>query len=167
MKRVVILSIVLAFVASACGLKVPVSITSNSGTQTGDFTTQPGADVPGGDTAGPDAVVPTGQAKDTKTDTPVDGVPTGPISGLFESETEGVTKDQITLFVHVPITGAAPIARHANRFGQFYFDYVNKELGGIHGRKVRFLAFDDQYYPAGARAAAEKCAREGSFIYLG
>jgi hypothetical protein len=32
---------------------------------------------------------------------------------------------------HVPITGAAPIPHHEDRFGQFYFDYVNAELGGI------------------------------------
>lgn len=88
-------------------------------------------------------------------------------SGLFPNETEGVTRDRITLCAHIPITGAAPIPHHPDRFGQFYFNYVNEELGGVYGREVRLLAFDDQYYPAGARAAMERCAREGAFIYIG
>lgn len=89
------------------------------------------------------------------------------ITGLFASETEGITKDTITLCGHVPITGAAPIPHHPSRFGQFYFDSVNQEQGGVHSRKVRFLVYDDRYYPAGAREAAENCARQGAFIYLG
>lgn len=164
MKRVIILSLSLALLGSACGLKVPVSLVSGAEDVSPDGTKQPVNLIGDGKDPG---VNPTASSP---TDDGVPGVdPTAGPGGasIFASETEGVTKDQITLCTHVPITGAAPIARHPNRFGQFYFDYVNKELGGVHGRKVRFLAFDDQYYPAGARAAVEKCAREGSFLYFG
>lgn len=165
MKRAALVSLVLAFAAAACGLKVPVTLVEGSGNEpgpdAGEELVDPTAKGPDilGPSAGPDAAGPDGPVG------PND--PTIVSSGLFANETEGVTKETITLCTHVPITGAAPVARHADRFGQFYFNYVNKVLGGVHGRKVRFLAFDDQYYPAGARAAVEKCAKEGAFIYIG
>lgn len=166
MKRALLLSVVLSFVVSACGLKVPLTIVQGS-----DTVANGGPDIvlPGGDPTdgtgmpGPDST----EGGDTTQDPGNPGEPSAGGAGFFASETEGVTKDTITLCTHVPITGAAPIARHPNRFGQFYFDYVNKELKGVHGRQVRFLAYDDQYYPAGARAAIEKCSREGAFLYIG
>jgi branched-chain amino acid transport system substrate-binding protein len=164
-KRIGVLVAALAIVLSSCGLKVPVSLVEGTlqtgvptaGPVTGNPSVNPTASLGGNSgnpSAGPSAVA------------------TGPVgSGQgkygFASEAEGITKDQITLCTHVPITGAAPIPHNNARFGQFYFDYVNKELGGINGRKVRFLAYDDQYYPAGARAAVEKCRQQGTFIYLG
>lgn len=75
--------------------------------------------------------------------------------------------EPIRICIHVPITGAAPIPRHPSRFGQFYFDAVNAEQGGVDGRPVQVLAYDDQYYPAGARAAVEKCNRQGADLYVG
>ncbi len=76
--------------------------------------------------------------------------------------------DPIQICQHVPITGAGPIVpRHSDRFGGFYFSYVNEELGGIGGRSVTMTTHDDQFYPAGARSAAERCARSGVDLLLG
>jgi branched-chain amino acid transport system substrate-binding protein len=165
-KRIPVLVAALAIVLSSCGLKVPVSIVAGDQQDVAN----PLAAASQG-AGGPNTTTSLAPGVDPNSIGP-SGVPTtGPAAGVgkydFSSETEGVTKDQITLCTHVPITGAAPIPHNSARFGQFYFDYVNKELGGINGRRVRFLAYDDQYYPAGARAAMEKCRQQGTFIYLG
>lgn len=178
MKRSMILIVATALALSACGLQVPTLSANPVGdggynnpdgsfTDPGDgFTdpTNPGPSDPGGPSgpSGPDLPGPDDPSGPADPDLPKGITPYG-----FESETEGVRNDAITLCTHVPISGAAPINRHAARFGQFYFDYVNKELGGIHGRKVNFLAFDDKYNPTGAREAFESCRRQGAFIYLG
>lgn len=174
MKRAALVALSFALTLAGCGLKVPLTLVDGQ-TAVGDGVAVPqdptgegpvDTGVPGtdtGTTGGPAAGPTTGPGGNN-------GGPSGgsvPSSGLFEKETEGITKDTITICSHVPITGAAPIAHHPDRWGQFYFSYVNKELGGVNGRNVRFIAYDDQYYPAGARAAAEKCSREGAFIYLG
>jgi len=72
----------------------------------------------------------------------------------------------IVVCQHVSITGAAPIPHDAARFGQFYFDGVNSR-GGIEGRPVEMLTYDDQSYPAGARAALEKCRESNPVLYVG
>lgn len=167
MRRVAFFVAALALVLTACGLKVPATIIAGSGEESG-----PGDDTVAADVLDDETTV-AGDAADgdvTATDDVTGQVITedGVVSSnLFPNEVEGITQDQITVCAHVPITGAAPIPHHKNRFGQFYFDYVNNELGGIYGRNVRYLVFDDQYYPAGARAAMERCYKEGAFIYLG
>ena len=166
MKRASFVIAILALVVSSCGLKVPVTIVAGERIEDGfvdDAGPTDGVGVDdglGGVEEGPDAGLPT--IDPTATGGPIDGG-----GGLFENETEGVTNQQITICGHVPITGAAPIPHDEDRFGQFYFNYVNAELGGIYGRKVRFLAYNDEYNPAGARRAVEKCKRAGAFFYVG
>lgn len=179
MKRSILVSLASALVLSACGLKVPVTVGAagnNFGgvdnaiqNPDGSIVTPDGQVLPPGEIGGGGTITDPGDpATGGGTD---DGgaVDDGGVvsSGLFANETEGIRNDQITLCAHVPITGAAPLGRNQERFGQFYFNYVNEELGGIHGRKVKFIAYDDQYNPTGARAAFESCRRQGAFIYLG
>lgn len=167
MKKAAAFSISLVFVLAACGLKVPVTIVAGSGPETGQTGTVDGttSDGPTGtDGAGATDAAP-GEAGPGNDGLPSDAAEDA--KSIFNSETEGVTNTQITICGHVPITGAAPIPHAPERFGQFYFNYVNDKFGGVHGRKVKFNVFDDGYYPAGARAAADKCAREGAFFYLG
>lgn len=75
--------------------------------------------------------------------------------------------EPIQVCAHVPITGNAPLARHPDRFGQVYLDAVNAEQGGIDGRPVRLVAYDDQSSATGARAALERCRRDGADLYVG
>ncbi len=79
----------------------------------------------------------------------------------------GAEPDPIRICMHVPITGAAPIPHHPDRFGAFYFHYVNEKLGGIDGRPVEMRAINDQYYPAGARRAVQICEEAGTDLYVG
>lgn len=165
MKRATAAFALFFLLLTACGLKVDATIVA------GDDGLGPGTvevDEEGNplDEGALDDVVAPGKndRPGDDGDTPLDG---GPLDSIFNSETEGITKDRITLCSHVPITGASPINHHENRFGQFYFDFVNAELGGVFGRKVTFKSIDDRYFPAGARDAMEQCYRLGSFIYFG
>lgn len=164
MKRAISLGLVLTFALAACGLKVDSPLIAGAGGPIADDVGGPGQN---GDASGLplDASGGPTDKKDDLGPLPTDAPDPG--ASIFSSETEGVTNSQLTICGHVPITGAAPIPHAPERFGQFYFNYVNEKFGGVHGRKIRFLVYDDGYYPAGARAAAEKCAREGAFFYLG
>lgn len=166
MKRVAVVVLAIAFVATACGLKVPATLVAGSAPEGGTATGLP--------TTGPDGGVKGPGVKDVDPGTP--GGPnigpsgtttTGPLSSLFLNETEGITNSRITICAHVPITGAAPIPHNPHRFGQFYFNAVNAEKGGVYGRKVSFIAENDQYNPVGARNAVEKCSRNGAFMFQG
>jgi hypothetical protein len=155
---------VLALVLASCGLKVPATIVAGSDAEGGSLV-GPGIDPKTGQPIGGNNLP--GQNGTINNGGSTGGPTTGPLAGLFKNETEGVTNSQIQICVHVPITGAAPIPHHPNRFGQFYFDYVNQELGGIYGRRVIFRAINDYYNPAGARQAVEQCRKQGSFFFVG
>lgn len=178
-KRSLIISIAASMALTACGLKVPVTVGAQGGFGPGvpvdgsnglpvDDVTDGGTDLPGFELPGEGDLGPGPEGPGSG---PIDegpGSDPGAVSsGLFANETEGIRSDSITLCAHVPITGAAPLGRDQQRFGQFYFNYVNDKFGGVHGRKVTFLAIDDQYNPTGARTAFEACRRQGAFIYLG
>ncbi|MGH3950692.1 MAG: ABC transporter substrate-binding protein [Pseudonocardiaceae bacterium] len=59
----------------------------------------------------------------------------------------GVTEDSIKIGAHFPLTGvAAPGYSEIPSGHQAYYDYVNAN-GGVHGRKIEFIARDDAYNP--------------------
>lgn len=78
----------------------------------------------------------------------------------------GAAPEPITVCMHAPFTGARPLVRDPARLGGAYWAWVNAEQGGVGGRPVRFIAYDDGSYPAGARAAVEKCARNGADLFV-
>jgi branched-chain amino acid transport system substrate-binding protein len=67
--------------------------------------------------------------------------------GAVASET-GVTAREIVIGSTLPLTGpAAPGYKDLAPAAKAYFDYVNKN-GGINGRKIKFVYYDDKYSPA-------------------
>lgn len=69
----------------------------------------------------------------------------------------GVTEDKITLAVHAPVTGAAPLPSTSfERAGDMYWRWITEEKGEkVLGRdKVEVLFEDDGYEPSNAR---QKC----------
>jgi len=98
-------------------------------------------------------------------------VPTTPIEtpttpSLFANETTGVTDSKIVICGHAPLTGAAPIARDPSQTN-VYWSWLNAS-GGINGRTVEPIIFDDRYTPDGAISAAEKCrANHKAFLVNG
>ncbi len=60
----------------------------------------------------------------------------------------GVTDDQILLGASYPSSGPlATLGQLAQGFNA-YFDYANAELGGVDGRDVKVLGYDDGYDPS-------------------
>lgn len=99
------------------------------------------------------------------------GLPSTPIAtpstpSLFANETTGVTDSKIVVCGHAPLTGAAPIARDPSQTN-VYWSWIN-DKGGINGREIEPIIYDDRYTPDGAISAAEKCrANHKAFLVNG
>lgn len=67
-------------------------------------------------------------------------------SASSTKDAQGVTASQILIGTSGPLTG--PIAAYGavSEGANAYFQYLNAH-GGIHGRKIKLLMFDDQYQP--------------------
>jgi ABC-type branched-subunit amino acid transport system substrate-binding protein len=174
MRRAVVFLAFFAVVASACGLKVPLSIEEAGelsggagGGGSGSLAAGAGADGSSADGTVGGARGATGAAG--RAAGGAAGGAAGAIAGgsIFPNDTEGLTNTSIKICTHVPITGAAPVDRNPKRFGAFYFDWLNRTQGGIHGREVEYIVFDDRYNPANAVQAAEACKDEGAFVIAG
>ena len=63
------------------------------------------------------------------------------------SQVPGVTADQILVGNLGPQTGAAAAYDGVRKGILTYFNYVNSQ-GGVNGRKLKLIAYDDQYQPA-------------------
>ncbi len=59
----------------------------------------------------------------------------------------GVTASEIVLGGTVPLSGEAAAFGSVAPGAKAYFDYVNA-AGGIHGRRIRYVYYDDAYNPA-------------------
>jgi ABC-type branched-subunit amino acid transport system substrate-binding protein len=69
-------------------------------------------------------------------------------SGGAAATAPGITKTQILIGSHQPLTGpAAPGYSEISAASNAYFSYVNAH-GGIYGRKIRYTYLDDGYDPA-------------------
>ncbi|HVV75781.1 MAG TPA: ABC transporter substrate-binding protein [Mycobacteriales bacterium] len=77
-------------------------------------------------------------------------------------ETVGISAKQITLGLHAPQTGAAPVPLQAFQTGTKLFWENHK----VFGRKVVVNFFDDQYNPSVARQRCEQLSRS-SFLVIG
>ncbi len=63
------------------------------------------------------------------------------------AQTPGVSKDEIRLGQSMPYSGNASAYGVVGKAMAAYFEKINKEEGGINGRKVTFLSLDDGYSP--------------------
>jgi len=80
----------------------------------------------------------------------------------------GVTNTQITVGMTTALNGAASFLGTSFKTGvEAQFSAVN-DAGGVHGRKIRLLAYDDGYEPKNAFTNATKLVKEdGVFCFLG
>jgi branched-chain amino acid transport system substrate-binding protein len=80
----------------------------------------------------------------------------------------GITDDSITLGATMPLTGSAAVGGKGAADGeQAYFDRINQQ-GGVKGRKIEFIALDDEYTPAVAQQRMrELVLRENVFAVAG
>ena len=117
----------------------------------------------GGTAAAPGTV--SGGASDSNGD----GIVTAaPATRLFtdKEDTIGLTKDSITLCAHAALTYGAAFNTGVDDL-KVYFDAINAEQGGIHGRKVTITYENDNYDPQTAVQAATTCKAKNPFMLLG
>jgi len=62
-------------------------------------------------------------------------------------QAQGITDDNILVGTSAPQTGPVAIYDNVRKGIQSYFDYVN-ENGGVNGRQIELIAYDDQYQPS-------------------
>jgi branched-chain amino acid transport system substrate-binding protein len=76
----------------------------------------------------------------------------------------GVTDNEITIGNIMPYSGPASAYSVIGQFEAAYFKYIN-EHGGINGRKVNFITYDDSYSPPKAVENARRLV-EGDHVFL-
>ena len=95
--------------------------------------------------------------------------PAGPThSTLFTAKEDvtGISKSEIHLCAHAALTYGKAFNTDTSDLA-VYFTALNKEHGGIFGRKITIDYQNDNYDPATAVQAAESCKSENPFMLLG
>ena len=89
-------------------------------------------------------------------------------AGAAEAQVRGVSKSEIVIGMHTDLSGPlAVIGAPSANGARLRADEVNS-AGGIHGRKIRFIAEDSQYQvPRAVQAANKLLNRDRIFIMLG
>lgn len=94
----------------------------------------------------------------------------GSSSGSGGGDTTGVTDDSITIGIHAPLTGAAPLRQDSFETGKdLYWNYGD---GGdpvtVNGRTVEVAFADDRYRPSHARQVCQQMAeQDDAFLLIG
>ncbi len=80
---------------------------------------------------------------------------------IAQDEVPGVTDDTIKLGSFIAQSGAvAPIGIPVLHGAQAWYKFVNDQWGGVHGRKIEFIALDDGFNPANTVAVVKKLVEE-------
>lgn len=111
---------------------------------------------------------------------PTTGTPTNPQGGNKPSgpqqpsapsggDSTGVTNDTITIGIHAPITGAAPVPSQSFEKGKsLYFEFMKSQKKTLAGRSVRVVSRNDNYQPSQAVAVCkEMVEQEKAFLLFG
>ncbi|HZQ81089.1 MAG TPA: ABC transporter substrate-binding protein [Gaiellaceae bacterium] len=73
--------------------------------------------------------------------------------------TPGVTKSTITIGGTFPLTGPAALYGAIPKAENAYFQYANAH-GGVNGRKIKFIYYDDAYNPANTVPLTKKLVQQ-------
>lgn len=68
----------------------------------------------------------------------------------------GVTREEVLIGTWAPLTGPASNLSTIAKAMDAYFQYINEEEGGIHGRRLRLIIKDDGYDPERTPAVVEE-----------
>lgn len=182
---------VFALVALACGQKPgvheaafggtgPVTTTGVEGTGLDGTTLDGGvpADAGAVDTSGLGGTTPTTTGGTTTTTTGGTTTTTGGTGGDDDGKkttttttagnTTGVSDTLITIGLHAPVTGAAPVRSDSFATGgDLYWDHGdNGKPVKIFGRQVELVFADDQYTPSTARSVCQRMAEVNKAFLL-
>jgi ABC-type branched-subunit amino acid transport system substrate-binding protein len=86
-------------------------------------------------------------------------------SSSFSAE-NGVTDGQIAVGMTTVLTGPASFLGTSFKTGAEAYLKTMNEKGGVHGRKIKLIAYDDGYEPAKAVPNAEKLVKEDKVFCL-
>lgn len=173
----------LSLVTAACGQKSGVSsLASGGGDAASEFVedeaaigevTDTGEVIVGYDEAGnaitapADSAAAQGAAGGTTTRRSGGGTTATTTAKTGTAPTTKVWGKTITIGIHAPITGAAPLPSTFQSAAEFVRDYYNAK-GGIHGRTIEIEIVDDQYQPA---VATQRCSElvksKNAFLLIG
>jgi branched-chain amino acid transport system substrate-binding protein len=83
----------------------------------------------------------------------------------FAENMPGVTDDEIVIGNIVPYSGPASAYGQVGSSAKAYFDMLNDQ-GGINGRKIRFITYDDGYSPPKTKEQARKLVERDDVLLL-
>ncbi|HEX9824497.1 MAG TPA: ABC transporter substrate-binding protein [Actinomycetota bacterium] len=191
LRRLAALLSVFSLVALACGQKPGVHLEGET-VAAGDTSSTTGLDGSTTDTSGLDGSTTTDTTTGTTDTTGTTGDTTGTTTGTngtndttgdtsgdtggdtgsttIGSDRTGVEADKITIALHAPVTGAAPIRSDSFRTGKdLYWDHGdNGKPVEIYGRQVEVLFADDKYNPSTAKSVCQQMAESGNaFLLIG
>lgn len=172
---------------AACGQKSGVHLATGGGGDVLDGggegeaalgeTTESGEVVIGYDAEGNAITAPAGSAAanaatgvgrtSTRRNVAGPGATTTTTSGSGTVPTTKAWGKTITIGIHAPITGAAPLPSSFQAAAKFVKDYYNSK-GGIHGRSLEIVIVDDQYQPAIATQRCQEMVKQNNaFLLIG
>lgn len=165
---------VLGLVLTACGQKAGVHQPTGFGGVPGGFGTLPpgssvdpdtGQIIPGGDGG---VILPSSGPGGGPTSGPTTGPTTGP-GGEIQGDRTGITDTTITIGIHAPTSGAAPIESVVfEKGGDVYWKWLESKGRKVLGRSVKVLFENDKYQPTTAVAVCKKMAEsEKAFLLIG
>jgi branched-chain amino acid transport system substrate-binding protein len=78
----------------------------------------------------------------------------------------GISNSTITIGIHAPISGAAPLPQTAfERGSHVYWDFLATK-GGVHGRTVKVIIHDDEFNPATAKRVCQQMVEQDKVFLL-
>ena len=78
----------------------------------------------------------------------------------------GVTDTSIKIGNTMPYSGPAAAYGAIGKSTAAYFDMINKEKGGVNGRKIEFISLDDGYSPPKTKEQARKLVEQDKVLML-
>src|SRR6266481_9471862 len=78
----------------------------------------------------------------------------------------GVTDQEIKLGQTVPYSGPVSAAAAVGRGALAYFEKVNREKGGVNGRKIKLISLDDAYSPPKTYEQTRKLVEEDGVLAI-
>jgi ABC-type branched-subunit amino acid transport system substrate-binding protein len=161
--------LVLLLFAAACGQKAGVGTSGSeaalsSGGGDGSTTGQAGtADTTA--VAGSDSPLPGSSTPGAVSGGGTGGSAAAPTT-VPAGDRTGISASTITIGVHAPISGAAPLPQTSFEKGaQVYWDFLQTK-GGVFGRTVKVIIEDDEFNPATAKRVCQQMVEQDHVFML-
>jgi branched-chain amino acid transport system substrate-binding protein len=84
----------------------------------------------------------------------------------LQAQTPGVTKDEIRIGQTMPYSGNASAYGVVGKAMVAYFEKINREQGGIKGRKIKLISLDDGYSPPKTREQTRRLVEQDDVLLI-